>query len=80
MRRLFILVTLFLLGPQLLAGVQWARRANLATASLLNAEANLSAVPASRPVVLLETNYYTYVAGDPLSCASPSTRTATALR
>ncbi|HEV7243180.1 MAG TPA: hypothetical protein VGQ36_28395 [Thermoanaerobaculia bacterium] len=50
------------------AGMQWVKKADFSAVSLAKAEleANLAEVNGARPIVLLETNYYTYVANDPL--------------
>lgn len=46
-------------------GAPWARRAQ-ASAFELTQESNSGPAIANRPIALIETNYYTYVAGDPL--------------
>ena len=50
------------------SGMQWVRRAPLSAVSSAGAglETNLAEVSGPRPVVLLETNYYTFLAGEPL--------------
>lgn len=50
------------------AGVDWVRPAPASFALMSEGliEANLAAETGVRPIVLLETNYYTYLAGEPL--------------
>lgn len=49
-------------------GMQWVKKAPVSAVahSQYEVETNLAEVSGTRPVVLLETNYYTFVAGDPL--------------
>lgn len=67
MRRILIIVALALLGTQAYAreraaGMSWVRRAPMAVA----AGATLADVTGPRPIVLLETNYYTFLPADRL--------------
>jgi len=78
MKRIFTLAAIGLLAlpafaarDAAFAAHEWVRRAPLgnASAALLRrapVETNLAETSGSRPIVLLETNYYTYVANDPL--------------
>lgn len=75
MRRILIIVAMALLGTQALAargqseaGMNWVKRAPLSAVAIQKAvaEANLAEVSGTRPVVLLETNYYTFLPGEPL--------------
>ena len=74
MRRMLMFVALGLLATQALAArseradTNWIRRAPLSFASLQKAveEAALSEVTGARPIVLLETNYYTFLPADKL--------------
>lgn len=69
MKRLVTLIAISVLAlPVFAATREWVRRAPLSNALLQRAilEANLAETSGTRPVVLLETNYYTYVANDPL--------------
>ena len=74
MKRLWTLIAIGVLTlPAFAATREWIRRAPLSNALLQRAvsmkemsEAQLAETHGTRPVVLLETNYYTYVANDPL--------------
>jgi hypothetical protein len=68
MKRIFTLVAIGLLALPAFAAREWVRRAPLSKTLLEQsvAEATLAEVRGTRPIVLLETNYYTYVANDPL--------------
>ena len=68
MKRILTLLAIGLLALPAFAGRAWVKRAPLSNALLQRAvvEATLAETRGTRPVVLLETNYYTYVAGDPL--------------
>ncbi len=70
MRRILVILATALLTASAIAapGMQWAKRAPL-TAAIFDsaiAQAQLAEVNGNRPVVLLETNYYTFVPNDPL--------------
>jgi hypothetical protein len=79
MRRIFVLIALAGLGlsasaapaagdRERAASMNWVRKAPVSYASVmrLEPEANLADVAATRPIVLLETNYYTFLTGQPL--------------
>ncbi|MGZ5442964.1 MAG: hypothetical protein ACXW5U_13000 [Thermoanaerobaculia bacterium] len=68
MKRILTLAAIGLLALPAFAAREWVRRAPLSNALLQRAvvEATLAETSGTRPVVLLETNYYTYVANDPL--------------
>lgn len=72
MKRILIIAAMALLAlPSFAArdaARDWARRAPLSTTLLQRAvaEASLAEVSGPRPIVLLETNYYTFLAGEPL--------------
>ncbi|HEX6098651.1 MAG TPA: hypothetical protein VF432_20215 [Thermoanaerobaculia bacterium] len=69
MKRMLTLVAIGLLAvPAFAATHEWVRRAPLSNALLQRAmlNASLAETSGTRPIVLLETNYYTYVANDPL--------------
>ena len=75
MRRIPILVALALFAMQSFAapamrepGTQWVKRAPLSSALLQAAvtQASLADVAGTRPIVLLETNYYTFLPADKL--------------
>ncbi|HVS31727.1 MAG TPA: hypothetical protein VMS98_09750 [Thermoanaerobaculia bacterium] len=50
------------------AGKQWVKRASLSAVAMEKAlvDASLAHVSGARPIILLETNYYTFLAGEPL--------------
>ncbi|HYI11397.1 MAG TPA: hypothetical protein VEK57_20240 [Thermoanaerobaculia bacterium] len=69
MRRILILATVAFLSTQAFAreraaGLGWVRRAPLSAAVV--ADASLAEVNGPRPIVLLETNYYTFLPADRL--------------
>lgn len=79
MQRILMIIAAGLLSAQALAGPQdgalraarelrWAERAPMGASALADAvaEAALSEVAGTRPIVLLETNYYTFLPGEPL--------------
>ena len=77
MRRILIIMTIALLATQAFAArvdrepgtaMNWAKRAPLSMVALQKAvaEASLAEVSGTRPIVLLETNYYTFLPGEPL--------------
>lgn len=68
MNRIFALLAIGLLALPAFAAREWVKRAPLSHALLQRAvvEATLADTSGTRPIVLLETNYYTYVANDPL--------------
>lgn len=75
MRRITILVAIALFATQSFAapgqrelGTQWVRRAPLSSALLQQAvaQATLADVAGTRPIVLLETNYYTFLPNEQL--------------
>lgn len=70
MRRIFILMAVVFLGAQADAArnVNWVKRAPVSAAYMRQAvaEAALAEVSGPRPVVLIETNYYTFGAGEPV--------------
>lgn len=74
MRRMMMVVSLALFATQLFAAraervdTNWARRAPMSFVTLQKAvaEATLAEVSGTRPIVLLETNYYTFLAADRL--------------
>lgn len=69
MKRMLTLVAIGLLAlPAFAATREWVQRAPLSNALLQRAvvDATLAETSGTRPIVLLETNYYTYVANDPL--------------
>jgi hypothetical protein len=72
MKRISALVAIGLLALPAFAAREWVRRAPLSNARLQRAvvEATLAETSGTRPIVLLETNYYTYVANDPLSSSA----------
>lgn len=75
MRRILIVITLALMSTNALAAraerggaTEWLKRAPLSVAALQKAvnDAELAEVSGTRPVVLLETNYYTFLSGEPV--------------
>lgn len=82
MRRIPVLIMMMFLGTHMSAtriesvltpgaregGSQWVKRASLSAVALQQAvaDANLADVSGARPVVLVETNYYTFLPGEPL--------------
>ena len=76
MRRILILITVALMSTNLFAAraergagrTGWLERAPLTAATMAKAVANaeLAEVSGTRPVVLLETNYYTFLPGEPV--------------
>lgn len=70
MRRILILATVAFLATQASAreravGTSWVKRAPMASAAIVS-DAALADVPGPRPIVLLETNYYTFLPADKL--------------
>lgn len=61
MRRTLFVVLMALLCTPVFAATQWIRRAPMAIAN-----DSLAEVSGTRPIVLLETNYYTYLPGEPV--------------
>lgn len=68
MKRILTLVAIGVLALPAFAAREWVKRAPLSSMSMRRAmvEATLAETTGTRPVVLLETNYYTFVEGDPL--------------
>ncbi|HYO75519.1 MAG TPA: hypothetical protein VE010_03580, partial [Thermoanaerobaculia bacterium] len=75
MRRILILITMALVSATTLTAreraagrTEWLKRAPLTALTMAKAveNAELAEVSGTRPVVLLETNYYTYLPGEPL--------------
>lgn len=69
MKRIILMIAATgLLAMPAMAQKQWAKRAPLGMEALADAvaEASLSEVNGTRPVVLLETNYYTFLPNEPL--------------
>jgi hypothetical protein len=67
-QRILLIVTLAALGTcafarERVVRTDWVKRAHV---SAIAAEATLAEVPATRPIVLLETNYYTFLSSDRL--------------
>lgn len=70
MRRILILATMAFLATQSFAreravGTSWVKRAPMASAAVVS-DAALADVQGPRPIVLLETNYYTFLPADRL--------------
>lgn len=72
MRRILILLTTVLVCAQALAArperAEWLKRAPMSVMALQKAvaDAELAEVSGTRPIVLLETNYYTFLPGEPV--------------
>jgi len=77
MRRILCVLFMALIGSQALSaaelrdgrasrGMEWVKRAPASTLMRVATDANLAEVSGPRPIVQVETNYYTYVPGEPL--------------
>ncbi|HEX6640703.1 MAG TPA: hypothetical protein VF215_06295 [Thermoanaerobaculia bacterium] len=77
MRRISLLTALALLATQTLfaadalsprgaRGMDWVKRAPVSSLMRVATDANLAEVAGPRPIALLETNYYTFLPGEPL--------------
>ena len=68
MKRFLTLVAIGLLAVPAFAAREWVKRAPLSSTLMRRAivEATLAETSGTRPIVLLETNYYTFVENDPL--------------
>lgn len=68
MRKIFLIVAIGLLALRADAEMKWVKRAAIGHAALADAvaQASLAEVNGTRPIALLETNYYTFLPGEPL--------------
>ena len=77
MRRIMFVVALALLTTQALSaatelaprgnrGMDWVKRAPVSALMRIATDANLAEVAGPRPIALIETNYYTFLPGEPL--------------
>lgn len=77
MRRIMFVVAMALLTTQALSAaeqlspraarsIDWVKRAPVSTLMRIATDANLAEVAGPRPIALIETNYYTFLPGEPL--------------